>query len=378
MATVATPVETVQPPGLWANVGRSLTWARRLCVGVACVMAFILFLQVAWVYQQAADVNQLLAVGWLILVACGAALVGMPLYRFLRMPRAVEPPPMPEVGAIKNHHLLAEVRYLDRYLNNCTKNVQFDQKLADVATARRELKDLQHKVRNAGSDQTQALSAELDQWTDKRMDALLRDVDSAADKLIYQEALAVGMATAASPNGTLDAFVMLWRSVTLVSKLGVLYYGRPGVWGTLAIFRDVSVAVAVAGYLQNVTDSLGGVVAKAVGGITGVVAGPAVEGTTNAIVLIRIGYLAQQRCRSFRKWDSKTRKSALLASLAATQRVAVGLTTELVRGMRARFGEWTKAMASGLTSAAGSAVEAASDFSASINSFFRRKDAECE
>ena len=124
---------------------------------------------------------------------------------------------------------------------------------------------------------------------------------------------------------------MLWRSVNLVSRLAVLYYGRPGFWGTLAICRDVSIATALAGYLQNVTDSLGNLLAKSLGGVTGVVAGPLVEGTTNALVLVRIGYIAKERCRSFRQWDVSTRRSALLRALKATQKVAVGLTTEVLR-----------------------------------------------
>jgi hypothetical protein len=59
---------------------------------------------------------------------------------------------------------------------------------------------------------------------------------------------------------------------------------------------------------------------------------------TNALVLVRIGYLARERCRSFRRWDLETRRGAVLASLAATQKVALGLTTELLRQVGSGLG----------------------------------------
>jgi hypothetical protein len=167
----------------------------------------------------------------------------------------------------------------------------------------------------------------------------------------------VGLATAASPNGVLDAFVMLWRSVRLVSELGLLYYGRPGVWGVLAICRDVSAAVAVAGYMQNVTNSLGNILTGTLGRAGGLIAGPAVDGITNALVLIRIGHLAKERCRSYRRWDAATRRNAILSALSATQSVGVGLAAEILR----RVGSGMGVLASGIASKVGEMGENAFD-----------------
>ena len=60
--------------------------------------------------------------------------------------------------------------------------------------------------------------------------------------------------TALSPNGTLDAFLVLWRNVNLVASLARLYYGRPGLPGTWLILRDVSLAILLSSVLEQISD----------------------------------------------------------------------------------------------------------------------------
>ncbi len=86
------------------------------------------------------------------------------------------------------------------------------------------------------------------------------------------------------------------------------------------------------------------------------VAGPAVDGLTNSLVLIRIGYLAQERCRSSENWDNDNRRSAILSALHKTQKVAVGLTTELFRQLGYGIGTVASTVAGTAYRAAGSAA----------------------
>ena len=346
-------------PTLWEQFHRMLGWLRLFSYSAIGLFFFFLIFEAMRVYRSAADVHPWF--GYLSLVGMGLALslVAYPGYRFLRLPGVVQPPNIPVGQDVRPSHLKAEVRYLDRYLASCARNNELSEKQPDIQRCRDELTQLSKRIRAADESRTKPLDAELIEWTGRNMNPLLADLDQRADRVIYQESLAVGLATAASPNGTLDAFVMLWRSVNMVSKLGCLYYGRPGLWGTLAICRDVSVATALAGYMQNVTDSLGGLLAKSVGGVTGVVAGPAVDGVTNALVMIRIGHLAKQRCRSFRQWDAQARRSAVVLAIATTQRVAVGLTAEIVRQMGAGLGAVAGRAVGGINSAAGAVRSAA-------------------
>ncbi|MFO0948732.1 MAG: DUF697 domain-containing protein [Planctomycetota bacterium] len=254
-------------PGLWDQLHQMIRWGKTLLYVALGLLAFILLAEVSRVYQVAAMFHPWAGYLSLILMGVGLALVGYPAIQVLKMPRVVDPPPVPPRDQVGIRHLRAELRFLERYLNNCDRNPEFADKHESILRARAELSELGKKLSSATENHSAELDRELCAWTRSRMAAVLANVDERADRMIYQEALAVGLATAASPNGTLDAFVMLWRSVKLVSQLSILYYGRPGLWGTLLVCRDVSVATALAGFLQNVTDSLGGLLTKSLGSL---------------------------------------------------------------------------------------------------------------
>jgi uncharacterized membrane protein YcjF (UPF0283 family) len=348
MANAADQLPTLldQVRGLWKAVRLGL-------VAVAVFVLAGLALECRQLYLAAHDLHPW--AGYAALVGFTVALlpVLIPAWRFLRTPVAVKPPNLPPVESWQARHARWELRFLDAYLANLGRNPHGTVDHAAVAAARAELVKLRDEADTVRDADVPALVRKIRGFRDGALAKSLNSLDARADRLIYQEALTVGLATAASPNGTLDAFVMLWRSTRLVSQLAALYYGRPGVLGTLAVCKDVMMATAFAGFLQNVTDSLGGLLAKTVGGVGGVVAGPAVDGVTNALVLIRIGYLARERCRSMSSWDQETRQSAILAALASTQRVAVGLTMEILRQTGSVVGAVAGAAASAAKQAAG-------------------------
>ncbi len=383
-AQAAVPEPTPAPvaqPALWGRILVWLRWAKALAITIAVLFVLTIAAEAARLYFVAREIHPILGYAAVAVMLAAGALLFVPAYRFLRVPRALKPPENPPLEKMRMSHIRAEVRFLGKYLRNCARNPEFEDRQAIIETARGELAEL---LRRTSGGDLAASNAELEKWTAERMGEVLRDVDERADRLIYQEALTVGVGTAASPNGTLDAFVVLWRSLGLTGKLAVMYYGRPGPMGILAICRDVTVAAVSAAYLDRFSDSLGSVLAKTVGGVAGVVAGPAVEGVTNAMVLIRIGYLTKERCRSFRYWNQTTQRSALVRALRATQRVAVGLTTEIFRQVGGGLGAVADAAARGIaqaagaaadrvSSAAGSAWTKATEFGGRIGDMFGRK-----
>jgi hypothetical protein len=342
---------------LWHQLEPLFRWARRAVTIVSVLMLGFILMEGLRLYQTLSGIHPWVGVAGVMAVGVGLALVLAPAWRFLRMPGVVEPPPLPADGRLNREQLRVEINYLDRYLANCQKNHSFGSQMVTIATARQELHVIGADARHATDETLEPIVKRLREWSDRSMSKALSDVDDRADRLIYQEALSVGLATAASPNGVLDAFVMLWRSVRLVSELGLLYYGRPGLWGVLAICRDVSAAVAVAGTMQNVSNSLGNILAGTLGKAGGLLAGPAVDGITNAIVLIRIGHLAKERCRSYRRWDAATRRNAIISALSATQSIGMGLASEILR----RLGSGVGVLASGIANKLGEAGESALD-----------------
>jgi uncharacterized membrane protein YcjF (UPF0283 family) len=343
--------------GFFDQVSGWFKWVKITAYSVTALFLLMIFVEAARLYSAAHDVHPLVGVLTILLFVGAAILIIIPAYRYLKVPKVVQPPRIPGLADLRLHHLVAEVRYLERYLDTCARNAELVDKRNAIDDAREALVDLSKKIRAGSESQTRELSVELGQWTESAMPAILDEVDAKAEKMIYQEALNVGLGTAVSPNGTLDAFVMLWRSVGLASRLATLYYGRPGMLGTLTVCRDVSLATAAAAYLHNVTDSLGSVLAKSLGSAGSVVAGPAVEGITNALVLIRIGYLTKERCRSFRRWDTDARKSAVVRAVSATQKVAIGLSGEILRKVGIGLGAIAGVAMSGVSSVASATVE---------------------
>jgi uncharacterized membrane protein YcjF (UPF0283 family) len=343
--------------GLWRQFAAMYRWGKiAFSVGIV-LFATLLLGQGLWIVRTAGEVHPWLGglVGVGLLAACGY-LLGVPMLKYLRTPKVVEPPTT-STGAVQPSDVRQLTRYLDKVLANGLANPALSDTHAAIRTARPQLADFARKARTVKPLDAVQLDKELAEWADRTLPAIWKPIDQRVERLIYQEAVTVGVATALSPNGTLDAYVMLWRSTNLISEIATIYYGRPGFLGTLAVCRDVAVATAVAGYVQSVTDSLGNLALHSIGGVTGVVAGPAMDGVTNALVLTRIGYLAQRRCHSYRPWNPAMRKSALLSAISSTRKVAFGLSSEVLRTAGVGIGAVAGAAASSVAMVAESAAE---------------------
>ena len=160
---------------------------------------------------------------------------------------------------------------------------------------------------------------------------LLEPLDAQAREVIRKEALAVGIATAVSWNGTIDAFFVLWRNCNLVSHLGKIYYGRPGVRGTLSILRDVSAATIASAYLQDLTDMAGQAIGGMFGKHVGLVAAPLLDGGVNAVATLRIGHLAKARCRAFSSWKEPSTVDAVSGALREAAGFSKDVVTEVIK-----------------------------------------------
>ena len=238
------------PPrhALWEQAVRAWQWGKWAFAAVAATFALMTLAQ-AWNLVHAA---------WTVHPACGVAvalallsamgwLVGRPLAAYLRRPKVAEPPTLPEDRPPTPQELRRVVKYLGRALVAAEANPELAETRKLLAPARVELAAWDAKLAAAPADQGAALERELAKWCDRSMDPIWAPADAKAEQAIHAEALNIGLATALSPNGTLDAYLMLWRATHLASRIAELHYGRPGFVGSLCICRDVAVATAVAG-----------------------------------------------------------------------------------------------------------------------------------
>ncbi|MHC4471463.1 MAG: DUF697 domain-containing protein [Planctomycetota bacterium] len=290
--------------------------------GIATLVIVLLLAvrEVADVYRAAHGIHP--ALGWAFLLVAAIVVIrflGVPLLRFLAVPVALRPPLVPEdPGEWKPAHVAARRDFLARFLAGLARNPALEAKREEIRAAERELAGV-------------ADAAGIVRFEKERVDPLLAPLDREADRLIRAEALSVGVATALSPSGALDAFLVLWRNANLVSRLANLYYGKPGVRGSLLILSDVSSAALLATYMEGISGAVGGVLRGIFGSVVGVVAGPVVDGSVNALATLRIGYVARARCRSYRAWTEVSRRAALKAALGAAKDRSKEVLAEIVR-----------------------------------------------
>jgi hypothetical protein len=186
----------------------------------------------------------------------------------------------------------------------------------------------------AGTTPVEELRRTLRALETVRFDSIFRPLDAEANQVIRGEALAVGLSTAVSMNGTFDAWLVMWRNLSLVSKLATIYYGRPGVRGTFFVLRDVATAMLLATKLQGALEGAANFFGSWFGRAGSALVGPVADGAVNALVTVRIGYVAKARCRSFRVWTDATLRDVLVACFKEAASHGKGVVVDVLRGTK--------------------------------------------
>jgi hypothetical protein len=253
------------------------------------------------------------------------------VYRFFKVPVALQPPVLPEPAKRMPKDMVRHLEFVERYVRALPNNPEWAGGAPAVEPAVQACEALRADAARARVEDLPSLQTRLAALERDVVGALLAPLDRKATDTIRAEATGVGIATAISPNGTIDAFVVLWRACNLVSRIARIYYGRPGPRGTFRILRDVSAATVASAYLQDLSELAGGMIGAVAGKAAGVLSGPVLDGSLNAIGTLRIGYLAKARCRSFSAWTERTRAQAVKDALVEAGRLSRGVVSDLVR-----------------------------------------------
>lgn len=287
----------------WAKGWKFLKWS----VTAFIVIAFLVVIGQGFLfYRLFDDVHPVLGYAYILILALIlGVMVGRPVLSFLRMPVAARPPSIEiDPKAPAPHALVARLKYDVRYLEMLAGNPLVAEERAAIADGIARGRALLERAGRATSVEALMISADLEAFERDEIEVLLKPLDKEVNRLIHAEAVGVGVATAVSMNGTLDAFIVLWRNANLIARVARIYFGRPHLWGSLRILRDVAALVVVARALDDVTDITGDVIGGLLGRMGGLVAGPVMDGGVNAMMTLKLGYLAKRRCRSFKGWSA--------------------------------------------------------------------------
>ena len=330
----------------WILAWRALKWS----FTALAVLGFLTVIGQGFLfYEMFARIHPWLGIGFVILLAAALVLlVGRQIRSFLTTPGMASPPDVhvdpeaPDPAAMS-----ARLRYDLKYLKAISKNPELADQKEMIAAELDAGRALLNRTDGASGWAAKQLYADIVAFERDAIEARLKSIDARVDRIIHAEAVGVGVATAVSMNGTVDAFIVLWRNANLVSRISRLYFGRPHLRGSLLILRDVAAIVVVSRALEDVTDITGDVIGGLLGRMGGLVAGPVMDGAVNAMMTLKLGYLAKRRCRSFEAWSEQRAPALSAEALEKVRKESTSVVTDLMK----RCG--------GLTSSAARATEMA-------------------
>lgn len=314
----------------WAKAWKVIKWS-----GVALLtLAFLTVIGQGFLfYRLFDDVHPLLGYAFILLLAALLGLlVGRPVASFLSMPVAARPPDTlfdvddPDILVLSDR-----LKYDLKYLNMLKRNPGLSEQVPAMQEGLAEGRALLSRMSKAQLSEAADLAQALEAFQQAHIEAHLRKLDAQVDRLIHSEAVGVGAATAFSMNGTVDAFIVLWRNANLVARISQIYFGRPHLGGTLLILRDVMAIVVISRALEDVTDMTGDVIGGLLGRMGGLIAGPVMDGAVNAMLTLKLGYLAKRRCRAFRGWSARQARSISAEALERVKRESGSVASDLLK-----------------------------------------------
>lgn len=336
LVPVPAPSPSDKPPQQWELAAQ---WAQgwqvvKLAASILVVITCLIVIGQGYLFYRLFD--DLHPVAGLVyvagLTAALAWLVARPIAAFLSMPVAARPPDIlidpkaPDPAAIA-----ARLTYDVRYLKMLAANPEVQAERAAILESMAKGRALASRAARAGPAEAHALSLDLEAFEREHIEARLAPLDRRVNQIIHAEAVGVGVATALSMNGTVDAFIVLWRNANLVAKVSRIYFGRPHLMGSLRILRDVAAIVVAARALEDVTDITGEVIGSLLGRMGGLIAGPVMDGGINAMMTLKLGYLAKRRCRSFKGWTAGQAAAISEGALREVKAESGSVITDLLK-----------------------------------------------
>jgi putative membrane protein len=144
------------------------------------------------------------------------------------------------------------------------------------------------------------------EWRQDLERVLLGPMDEQTEALIRREAVNVGLATAISPSGFIDAVIVAWRNFRLVKEIAGIYRVRAGAYGTYLILRRTVASIAVADLAHEASIALLGTTRS----LTSFLGKPLTQGLANATMTTLVGLKAQDQCRPLVLPDERKRSIA--------------------------------------------------------------------
>lgn len=160
-----------------------------------------------------------------------------------------------------------------------------------------------------------------------------KGMDKEADKEIKKYSKAVFTSTALSQNGTLDAILVLKLQIELIWKISHIYNQKPKLKELIDVYISVLANALTAAALSEISieELIDNLIRQATGGVSNIftkgfskVADSILDGTSNAYLSLRVGYLTKDYCKYSNEFDEKnSRKNSRDKAIKMIKEVGV-------------------------------------------------------
>ncbi len=182
-----------------------------------------------------------------------------------------------------------------------------------------------------------------DKSDEESIDAALLILDAESQAIIRRQATTVFVTTAVSQNGSLDSLFVFVTAFKLVWHIAMLYHQRPSIRDLVKLYTNIFATVLLTRQIDDLdliaeqlepalTTLFGGSVGTFVPGagyVVSFVADSIFEGSLNTLLMLRIGFIAQQYCRSTTRIEP--RKISRAASVQACKLLGTIVSENSVR-----------------------------------------------
>ncbi len=229
---------------------------------------------------------------------------------WIRLPRALAPPPLPPLGEASHKEMKRFCQYLIEYLDRLSQNPNLTDEARHVA--------LDHIVHIEDVLRHHPLNEDLVMTIQKTEDdilpVILGSLDEQAEREIRRSVRDVMLGVTLSPYHSMDLLIVLYRNSAMILRIAHLHGSRPSSADQWHVLRDVLRVIATVNFLyigRNLIENLFAFVP-----IVGRVADDIGQGIGAGLFTSAAGHAAIERCSAYRGWN----KQAAAESLASQTR----------------------------------------------------------
>jgi len=283
----------------WWKIIRSAVWL------IGGFLSFFAFIEILRAYQTLNSFHPF--AGYLFLFVLSVVTICVFWYfiaAFAGRPAVLIPPDIgdPEKASLFQLRRYAKylIRYIRRLMTNQALSPQERQLAADGAQTLAKSIDTLHR---------QQLYTAVVEAEARTIEPLLDKIDSRAKRQIRNSMRDVMVGVTLSPYKAADLLIVLYRNLTMVSRIIHVYNARPRLRQQLRIFADIVSVIATVNYInmgRNLIEGLGSHV-PGIGRFIDDIA----QGVGAGFMTTVVGHAAMDRCRAFRPFNERTAKDSL-------------------------------------------------------------------